>query len=112
MMAASVILKIPLRMPPRIKTGSNKAKAEFLKVIQISRPEALPRVGQLLRWLIHQLITSLDSIHRMPGTTPAKNEVVLDWPVSTAPTINGMEGGMMGATTSAAAMTPPAKPGG
>src|SRR5690606_41171956 len=106
------ILKIPLRMPPRIKTGSNKAKAEFLKVIQISRPEALPCVGKLLRLLIHQLITSMDSIYRMPGTTPAKNKVAMDWPVSTATTINEMEGGMMGATTFAAAITPPAKPGG
>ena len=89
-------------------TGSIKAQILALKAAQISAPVARSEVVKL-RDLIHHMMHRATPIKR-PGTIPAIKSWEMETPAVTPMTMNGIDGGMIGAMMPPAAIKP-AEPG-
>ena len=89
-----------------IITGSNNAQILFLNEIQSSSLVAFENVIKSKRFACHHQSVAKQIPIMMPGKIPAKNNLVIETPLATPNTINGIEGGIIGAIIPAVPIKP------
>src|SRR5215204_2433 len=107
--ADSVGVKMPNFRPKMMMNGSIKAQKLSTTARPTSRPDFFGGGTMFSLRTSHHQATARPMPMRTPGTSPARNSLVIETPPMTPNTTKPMLGGMMGPITPAAAISPPAR---